>query len=336
MQLELVSDKTVWENLVMQYPEANFLQSWQWGSFQEKLGKKVLRLYRNENGQSALAQVVIEAAKRGTYAAIAGGPLIAWQSDELVIQFFDELKKYAKQESCSFIRFRPQVVETAVSATLLSKITATVSPMHLTADLTLQLDITKTEEELLAQMRKNTRYEVRKAEKEGIVIKISQDTVKIAEFYTHQMALAQKHNFVPFSKQFLEEQFSAFASDNQVALIESYKDDQLLAAAFVIFYNGEAVYHYGISTPANGHLPGAYAVQWAAIKEAKQRGCTRYNFWGVAPEGNTSHRFAGVSLFKRGFGGDEVAYLPAHDIPLSAGYGMTWIFETVRKKMRRL
>ena len=141
---------------------------------------------------------------------------------------------------------------------------------------------------------------------------------------------------MPFSEKFLTEPFAAFVADDQVVLFQAYEGNTLLAAAFVLFYNGEAVYHYGVSTEANAKLPGSYACQWAAILEAQQRGCTKYNFWGIAPEEETKHRFAGVSLFKRGFGGTEVAYLPARDIALSWKYQLTFWFETLRRKMRRL
>ena len=141
---------------------------------------------------------------------------------------------------------------------------------------------------------------------------------------------------MPFSLEFLEQQFLAFTKNNQVALIHSYLGEQPLATAFIIFYRSEAVYHYGISTEANAKLPGSYACQWAAIKDAKRRGQEIYNFWGVAPADQSKHRFAGVGLFKRGFGGSEVAYLPAQDYPISILYWLSRAFELVRKKMRGL
>jgi lipid II:glycine glycyltransferase (peptidoglycan interpeptide bridge formation enzyme) len=121
-----------------------------------------------------------------------------------------------------------------------------------------------------------------------------------------------------------------------VAFINSYQDDKLLASAFVIFYNHEAVYHYGVSTPDNDDWPGSYATQWAAIQEGKKRDCHVYNFWGIAPEDQPDHRFAGVSLFKRGFGGQEVPYLPAHDLGVTPFYWLTRGFELIRKKVRGL
>ena len=284
----------------------------------------------------AVAQLVLEKAKRGTYFTLAGGPLLDW-NDEVVRTFlFEKIKTLAKEYSADFIRLRPQELESAQMQTILKNIAARPSPMHLTADVTLELDITQTPEELLAQMRKNHRSAIKKAEKLGITVTQTTDPGAIKEFYEQQLMVAQKHGFVPFSYDFLHEQFKAFAADNQVMLFHSYHEGQLLASAFVIFYNKEAVYHYGVSTLANEKLPGSYACQWAAILEAQNRGCTTYNFWGIAPENSKDHRFAGVTLFKTGFGGTTVTYTHSHDIPLSWKYTVINLFELFRKKIRRL
>lgn len=336
MEQNYIESKDEWEHRVASFAEANFLQSWNWGEFQKSLGKQVVRICITDDTVVGLAQLIIEPAKRGTYAALAGGPLLDWHNEGFVTAFFKNITAEAKKYNCTFLRFRPQETVTNITSQLIQTIGAKLAPMHLTADLTLQLDITKTDEELLMQMRKNTRYEVKKSEKIGIRTEVTEDIARIDEFYSHQLEVAKRHGFVPFSYAFLKEQFSAFLVDQKVTLINSYLGDQLLASAFIIFYNNEAVYHYGISTEANAKQPGAYATQWAAIQEAKRRGCTKYNFWGIAPEDKTDHRFAGVSLFKRGFGGDEVEYLPAHDIPLSPVYWVTWAFELLRKKLRHL
>lgn len=329
--------KAEWDTALAAFPEANFLQSWQWGEFQSRLHKNTERLivYSDDKVVSA-AQMVIEEAKRGTYAALAGGPLLQWKDLQLVQYTFAQLKRVAAEHNCWFIRFRPQSLKTAVPQVALTEIKAQLAPMHLTADLTLQLDITQSEDVLLQGMRKNTRGEIRKAERLGITTKLSTDAHELRRFYEQQLAVAEKHHFVPFSYAFLYEQFLVFSQQNAAFLIHAYHDDQLLATAFIICFNGEAVYHYGISTDANAKLPGAAAAQWAAILESKRRGLQRYNFWGIAPEDLKQHRFAGVSLFKRGFGGEEVAYLPAHDVPLTPLYWISWVFEQVRRKLRKL
>lgn len=337
MNQQVCTNKREWNLALTRFPEANFLSSWEWGQFQESLGKKVDRVMGQVDGTVvAAALLVTEVAKRGTYVACAGGPLVNWESLQETTAFFEILQKYAHDRHAVFIRFRPQALTEQISAHCLQLLGARLAPMHLTADFTLQLDLTKTPEQLLSEMRKNTRYEVKRAEKLGISIEFSKNSDDLREFYSHQLALATKHGFVPFSHEFLLRQFQSFLETDSVVLVHAKQQNTLLASAFIIFYNGEAVYHYGISTPANDKLPGAYAAQWAAILEAQRRGCTRYNFWGVTHATQVDHRFSGVSLFKRGFGGFEVDYLPAHDIPLQPQYWITYLFELVRKKLRRL
>lgn len=345
----MVDDKERWEKIIRTHSDANFLQSYNWGKFHTRLGKKVFYLVLSE-GESTeqstpfgVALIVKETAKRGSYLTVAGGPIIEWEnvrSSEYFRFFTQQASELAKKENCLFIRMRPQCMNSEAVRGMMTENHWVSSPMHLTADLTLQLDLTQDEESLLLQMRKNTRYEVRQAEKRGIVVRQSQNPEEIKLFYEHQLALAKRHNFVPFSYEFLYEQFLSFVEDDQVVLFHSFLPDgekeTLLASAFIIFYNGEAVYHYGISTPENDRQPGSYAAQWAAILEAKKRGCHFYNFWGIAPKEEINHRFAGVSIFKRGFGGEEVPYLPAHDLPVSWQYSVVKSFEKIRKKARNL
>ena len=334
-EVEEVVSKDKWEEFILSRPEANFLQSWNWGVFHENLGKKVFRVGLYGGGKLfGAALCVKEVAKRGTYLTVAGGP-IPFTGPRLE-RLMERIGEIAKQEKCDFVRLRPQEPDSDISKQTAKTLGLKKSPLYLTADLTLQLDIRQSDEELLRQMRKSTRYEVKRAEREGIEVKMSQNPGDIQGFYENEIILAKKQHFVPFSYKFLYEQFRVLVKDNQAALFHAYKESELLASAFIIFYNGEAVYHYGVSTPANVQWPGAHACQWTAIREAKRRGCGRYNFWGVAPKDEPHHRFAHLSVFKRGFGGEEVRYLPAHDLPISSRYPYIRLFELLRKKVRRI
>jgi lipid II:glycine glycyltransferase (peptidoglycan interpeptide bridge formation enzyme) len=340
LKIKTIRSKSQWEQYLQTQSEANFLQSYNWGLFSQRLNKKFfpLGLFDNEQ-QIGAAMVIKEKAKRGDYLTVAAGPILNWKAREaqqIFQQLCHYLKNLAKKEGCHFVRIRPQALDTPRLCQIFQNCGLQPAPMHLTADLTLQLKLDQSDQELLTQMRKNTRYYIRRAKRDGIRTEIIQDPDFMQTFYKYQLYLADKHNFVPFAYDFLLQQFKVFVADDQVAFVNSYYQDQLLASAFIIFYNSEAVYHYGVSTPANDKWPGSYATQWAAIQEAKKRKCKVYNFWGIAPQDRPDHRFAGVSLFKRGFGGEEVAYLPAHDLPVSLWYGIEQKFEFIRKKMRGL
>lgn len=338
IKLEEIDKKILWEKFVHSYAGANFLQSWNWGQFHQNLGKTLKRIGFYDNTKLVGVMLcIVEKAKRATYLTVPAGPLIDWSNKKQVQLFKKTVEDIAKKLGCAFVRVRPQIFETESNSELFKKLGFRSAPMHLHAELTRQLDLEKSEEQLLSEMRKTTRYEIRKAIKLGIKITTSVNPKDIDDFYKLQKETAIRQNFVGFDKRFLKEQFSVFVKDNQVALLSAFLGKKKLAQAFVIFYGEEADYHYGASTLDGRKYPGAYLIQWEAIKEAKKRGMKRYNLWGVAPEGDTNHRFYGVSVFKRGFGGGDIEYLHARDLVInSLAYKINWLIEIARKKSRRV
>ena len=339
VEVRAVTDKQLWEDFIATCPEANFLQSWYWGEFHQQIGKKVYYSGFYESNQLAGVMLsVVENARRGRYLTVPGGPIINWQNSELVKASVSEMKRLGKLEKCAFVRVRPQIVESSDNAASLKKLGFRRAQMHLHAELTSQLNITADEQTLLNQFRKNTRYELKKAKKRGIVISHTTEAEAIDEFYELQLEPSLRHGFVPYGKNYLKEQFRIFAAANKALLYSAHTSEgKLIAQAYVIFYNQEAAYHYGASTELGRSEPGAYLIQWEAIKEAKRRNMTRYNFWGVVEPEQTQHRFYGVSVFKRGFRGHDIEYLHARDLVLNkAKYLPNYFVETVRKRKRRL
>jgi lipid II:glycine glycyltransferase (peptidoglycan interpeptide bridge formation enzyme) len=336
--VKIIEDKKNWENFIFAHSEANFLQSWNWGEFHKVLGKSIIRTgFYEKDKLAGIMLSIIEPAKRGRYLTVPGGPIIDWNNKNLVDAFLEEVKIISKKNNCVFVRVRPQLKSDEFSRKTFKNLGFITAPMHLHAELTSQLDITKPEEQLLTQMRKTTRYEIKRAIRENVKITTSIEEKDIKKFYEIQMETARRQKFVPFSYKFLHEQFKIFAQSKNVLLYKAEFEKKLLSLAFIIFYNKEAVYHYGASTDEGRRYPGAYLIQWEGIKEAKKRGITKYNFWGVAPENNTNHRFSGLSLFKRGFGGEDFEYLHAQDLIINKPkYIINFIVESIRKTTRSL
>jgi peptidoglycan pentaglycine glycine transferase (the first glycine) len=338
IEAKSITDKSEWEGFIQKHPEANFLQSWYWGEFHKKLGKQIERigLYQGSDLIGVLSAVV-EPARRGRYLTVSGGPILDWENNELIKTFDLSVKEIAVKHSCVFIRIRPQLIDNETSRAVFKSMGARPAPMHLTADLTSQIDLFPTEDELMSHIRKSTRYEIRQAQKLGIKITASTDPDEIDQFYAMQLKTAKRHGFVPFSLAFLKEQFATFAAENLAVLYKAEYEGKILAEAFIIFYGSEATYHYGASTVDGRKYPGAYLIQWEAIREAKRRGMSRYNLWGVAPKDQKDHRFYGVSIFKRGFGGAEIQYLRAQDIVINRiKYSVNFAVESARKRLRKV
>ena len=340
MAVKIAKDLSLaaWEKFIAAHPEANFLQSWWWGEFNEQIGRSVYRLGYEKSGKLVgVMLAVVEPARRGRYLTVAGGPIIDWRDESTVAAWVDSLKDLARRERCVFVRVRPQLLADTFSRELFARQGFRSAPMHLSAELTSQLQLDRSEEDLLANMRQQTRYEIRRAQKIGIEVIATKDRAELHDFYKLQLETAQRQGFVPFSEKFLTTQFAVFAQADSALLYTASYEGNVLAQAFVIFYGEEAAYHYGVSTLDGRKYPGAYLIQWEAIREAKRRNMSRYNFWGVAPHGETQHRFHGVSVFKRGFGGEDVEYLHAQDLVIApARYGASWSIEQIRKRLRRV
>lgn len=338
MRVEDITDKQQWDDFVTSHEEANFLHSWQWGEFHLSRGKTVVR--RGVFDGDKLIGVYegeVETARRGRHIAVAGGPIVDWTDKPVVEALVADMREQGRKYHCAFVRVRPQLEKTDESMRLFRELGLHAAPMYLSVELAGVLDLEKSEDELLKNMRQRLRRALRKAEKNGITIEKSTDPARMKEFYDIQLQTAGRHHFIAFSEDFLTKQFAAFAEDNSAVLYTARYNGEVLAQNFMIFYGNEASYHYGVSTELSTKLSGAPLLHMQAMRDARERGIKRYNFWGIVDEDDTKHRFYGVSVFKRGFGVDELRYVPAHDLILNpAKYAIDWTVETIRRKVRKV
>ena len=193
-----------------------------------------------------------------------------------------------------------------------------------------------TEDELLADMRRQTRYEVRRAAKQGITVEKLQNEEIFKEFRKVQAETAKRQGFVPPNLKTLMAEREAFG--NNIAIyVAKTSEGSPIAYGMIIKDGKEGDYYEAASTDLNRKMPGAYALLWQVMKDLKVEGYERFNLWGIAPAGQPNHRYAGVTTFKTGFGGEVVEYVPAHDLVITKSkYLKNWIVETVRKKKRHL
>ncbi len=352
MKIIDAKNRQEWDDFVTSHPEANFLQSWDFYEFYRSRGNEVVRRLAIEETNRKVAKEndlpgkrrvlgayagVVEKAKRGRHLAIAGGPILDWGKLDLVEAMFHDMAEQGKLHHCAFVRVRPQLERSAESLELMHHLGAVPAPMYLSVEFAGLLDLEKDEDEILKGMRQRLRRALRKAEKNDIQVETSRDPKDIHEFYEIQMQTAGRHGFVAFSEDFLTKQFTAFAKHDEAVLYTAKYQGEILAQNFMIFYGNEASYHYGVSSELGTKLSGAPLLHLQAMRDARARGIKRYNFWGIVGEDETWHRFYGVSQFKRGFGVEELKYVPAHDLVLQPlRYQVTKLIERARKKKRHV
>ena len=235
------------------------------------------------------------------------------------------------------MRIRPQLELSDQSLRLMAELKLKKAPMYLSVEYAGVLDLKKPEEEILAGASQGFRRKLRKALKNDIEITADTSDVAINEFCRLEKLHAERQKYVAFSSSFLTKQFEAFRDGNEILIYTARKDGEVLAQNFMIFYGPEASYHYGVSSELGTKYSAAPLLHIKAMEEARKRGCIRYNLWGIVEPEEKSHRFYGVSEFKRSFGCEELRYTPAHDMILKpTAYQLTKIVETARKKKRHV
>jgi len=192
-------------------------------------------------------------------------------------------------------------------------------------------------------MRKTTRYLIRQAQKNKDIEIIQSNQIDDVEIFNKlYQETVDRHHFVPFSFDYLKNEFSAFSKDNRVTIFLGKYKNEIVSSGIFIFWQNIGFYHHGASSLRYPKIPVSYLLQWEAIKEAKKRGCKIYNFWGIAPitsdlrPQNSDHPWAGLTLFKMGFGGYKKEYVKTQDFPLSKKYWLNYIIEKLRKTKRGL
>jgi peptidoglycan pentaglycine glycine transferase (the first glycine) len=332
LRLELISQKQMWEKFLLSYSPESLFQTWQWGEVQEKSGQPIQRygIYDGKN-LIGIAQLTVVRAKRGTFLHVRHGPIWKSQSKAHWREFIRLVKELAKKERAWFVRISPLLSNTTEHMTLMKELGLTPAPIHeVDAERCWVLGLDKTEDELMMEMRKTTRYEIRLAQKSDVTVNVSTNPKDLVHFFKLYEETSKRHGFVAHSS--IAEEFEVFGAENKALLFLGYAGRDLIAGTMVLFYGGQAIYHHGASIASK--VPVSYLVQWEAIKEAKKRGIKLYNFYGIAPEDKPNHPWRGITLFKKGFGGREINYIHAHDLPTSPLYPIPWAIETIRRKRR--
>jgi len=332
-----ITDKQLWTNFLLQINANTFLQSWGWIEFNRRYGNKTwtLGLFKQDKLVSVAFVLKLE-AKRGRFLFCPHGPqFINFSERELQI-WSDFLKQLAKKEKCSFVRISPIQEDTSANQMIFKRCSFQPAPMHMHAERSVVLDLTLDLENLKAGFKKSLRADIRKAEK---LVKQKQLVVTSGqaiddEIYKVYEVTFTRGEFIPFSKQYLQNELESFQQENSCDLIKVYYQNQLVSWVLVIYFGSRAFYHQGANFLIKG-IPAPTLAQWQAIQLAKQRGCQSYDFWGVCKLDEVNHPWYNLSRFKRSFGGKEVVLLPAQDLVVNKiKYFPTWLIETIRRKWR--
>ena len=315
-------DKNNWKSLILKQPFTPFTQSWEWGELQKNSGRKIWRLELTKNDEIVgLAQIIkypLPFNKNFLY--IPRGPIILNKqnfSSEVLEQY---LNKLAREENAIFARMDSGVFKNAKPSPTLAYRSAITQPKT-----EWMIDLPLSESDLLAQMHEKTRYNIRLAQKKGVVAKVyfgNDIKNQLENFFNLLKETAQRDKF--YLHPIIHYQKIIDIFKDKIELVSAEYEGKILAAGLVLFSGNTATYLYGGSSSENRNLMAPYAMHWQAIRRAKDRDCKWYSFGAV----NDSD-LASVTRFKQGFGGEAIDFGGSFDIIINPIW--YWLYNTARR-----
>lgn len=320
-------DAQAWDDYVRAHPQAHILQLSAWAEHKTHFGWRSTRVGLRENGRLvAGAQVLIRPlpGKLFTMAYVPHGGLV--DSDAYWPMLTQAVEQAARPFRAAFIKWEPGLYLDG-GAPNPQALGYSESPQTVQPPRTIVLDITGSDEDILARMNQGTRRKIRQSLKAGTtVIEASQSDV--SRFCDLMDRTGARNGFGVHTREYYQLAFDLFAPRDCALLLVEFEGEVLAGVmAFAVdgATHGTGWYFYGASSDAHRDKMASYGVQWAAIQWAKARGCVRYDLWGIpdaAPQTleaefqSRSDGLWGVYGFKRGWGGDVVRTAGAWDKPL--------------------
>ena len=326
-----------WNAVISSMPEPHFLQTWEWAQVKEKYGWKALPfIWQDHSGNVVAAAMILkrQIINKGFAARLSifyapKGPLLDWSDQALRTRVLNDLQVLAKSERVIFVKMDPNVVVgrgvpqsgedvlddhgQAVRSELIRR-GWRYSSGQIQFQNTVLVDLSTTENEMLARMKQKTRYNVRLAEKKDVTVRVG-TLDDLPMLYRMYAETSVRDGFVIRDEEYYLTVWRTFmlsAGPSTVPLIAEVDGDPV-SAIFLFLFAGRAYYVHGMSRDAHREKMPTYLLQWEAMKIAKARGCSIYDLWGAPDEFDEGDSMWGVYRFKEGLGGEVVRTLGAHD-----------------------
>ncbi|HTX91065.1 MAG TPA: peptidoglycan bridge formation glycyltransferase FemA/FemB family protein [Anaerolineales bacterium] len=335
-----------WNDLIASLPMPHLLQTWEWSQVKAKYGWQPLPfIWRDQDKPVAAAMALKRTISVGGFGArlsilyIPKGPNLDWKDAGLRRRVLDDLQAFAKKQGAIFVKLDPDVsvgtgvpgneaaVEDPAGEAVRTELKGRgwlFSQDQIQFRNTVLIDLSPSEDGMLARMKQKTRYNVRLAEKKGVTVRIG--TLADLPLLYHMYAeTSVRDGFLIRGEDYYQTVWKVFghnqpsSSSNQPfsePLIAEV-GGQPVAAVSLFYFAGHSVYLFGMSRDEHREKMPNYLLQWEAMRRAKTLGCRDYNLWGAPDEFVESDGLWGVFRFKEGLGGYVARTVGAWDFTTS-------------------
>jgi lipid II:glycine glycyltransferase (peptidoglycan interpeptide bridge formation enzyme) len=314
-----ITDRDAWNAYVEGAAYRSFPQLWEWGELRRPFGWSPVRIGVGEDPSAsprAAAQVLLRRvpALGWALAYVPRGPVGELDVAEVRDAVFAALRSLGRTERVATVKLDPEATpDSLLGEALLAapwRAAEKVQPPR-----TRIIDLAPPEEELRSALKRKHRQYVNKAERAGIVIERldggadpAQADAALDDFHRIYVHTAERAGFVARARHYYQRVWELFAPTGHARLAFATRDGERLATLFHFTCGNRAAEAFGGMTDEGAESRANYLLKWASIIGFKEEGFAVYDLWGLAT--------GGIAQFKEGFGGRQVDYVGARDLPL--------------------
>jgi lipid II:glycine glycyltransferase (peptidoglycan interpeptide bridge formation enzyme) len=341
---EIITHPAAWNTTLRALPYAHVLQTWEWGEFKRlTTGWQPLRLAFKQ-GETVVAMASIGVRRVGPLKVmyIPKGPALAYDDFDTCAEVLDYLQQLARQQHALWLKIDPDVI---AAMGVPGEADDTPSPTGQEFIHTLQsrswrfssdqvqfrntitIDLTESEDALLAQMSQNTRRKVRIAQKKGVMVRAA-TLADLPILYDLYRVTGERDQFLIRPPSYYKLAWRSFMEAGLAHALVAEYDGKPIAHVILFHLGRKCWYFYGASSNDERERMPNYLLQWEAMRWAKAQGYAIYDLWGAPDVFDERDSMWGVYEFKRGFRGTVTRHVGAWDYApyplLYAVYSQAW------------
>jgi peptidoglycan pentaglycine glycine transferase (the first glycine) len=348
------ADAGAWQAFLAATPAGDFLHDWAWAEVAAFDGQPQRRYVLEEDAAIVAILAAQERKVLGgrSFWYVPHGPIFDWASPvagERLRGVVVGLREAARAHGAIAVKLEPRLEAHApeLAAFRNRGLRDTGEALQVRQTRIVELG---DDSALLAGFDKDTRYAVRRAEREGVRVELTEDPNDETAIDALHGLVGETQRRAGFPMPPLERYrvaWRALAGMDRAVILEARREGELLASGMVVVEGDRSFYLFSGSRREERGEPkryASYALQWAMMRMARERGVRVHDLWGVAPPGaGPDHAWHGVGLFKKGFGGREVTWAGSWDLVLdptlyrlraATGIARTWLRGGLRRLRR--
>ncbi|OGY19119.1 MAG: hypothetical protein A2900_01185 [Candidatus Chisholmbacteria bacterium RIFCSPLOWO2_01_FULL_50_28] len=303
-----IDEKDTYHSLV-----SHPVQSWEWGEFKERTAATVVRLgfYQTQRLTSAF-QLTFHSIPSTSF-QIGYFPKGSLPDKRML----EALLELGKRKNAVFVKLEPNIPKGEGESSLaeLSRTFDLRKGKPIFTPHTFRVNLTKSEEELLAAMKPKTRYNIRVAQRYGVTVVEDNSDAAFEEYLRLTFETAKRQRFYTHDEVYHRQMWGILRPAGIAHLLTATWKDQILVAWIVFTFKDVIYYPYGASSSEHRDLMASNLMMWEAMRFGKLQGCRTFDLWGaLGPNPDPKDPWYGFHRFKEGYGGELVEFVGSFDL----------------------